>query len=92
MTDHKPKKQDERNSGVNSVAAAVTGAFVGAGVAVAATLALKNEKNQKKVKAVLSDIKEHAEEAIEKLKKKPDYNSGTEKIKEIVEDIKKIGK
>lgn len=73
MTDHNHKKQDERDSGVNQVVAAVTGAIVGAGVAVAATLALKNEKNRDKVKEAFSNAKDFTKKSIEKLKKRTGF-------------------
>ena len=47
---------DKRN-GINPMVAAVAGAVVGAGVAVAGTLILKDKKNQEKVKKVLKDVK-----------------------------------
>lgn len=88
MANTHQKKQEKHKDNVSLIAA---GAVIGAGVAVAATLALKNKKNQEKVKEVLSDVKDHAKESIEKLKKKPNYQEGTKKIKVAVEDIKKIG-
>lgn len=47
------KKQEEGQKGVSPVAAAIAGAVVGAGVAVAGAMVMKDEKTQAKVKEVL---------------------------------------
>ena len=60
-------KQDK---GVNPVVVGVAGAIIGAGVAVAASVALKDEKTRKKVKEVLHSLKDQAEGYIEKVKTK----------------------
>ena len=58
--------QDKKTThhGVNPVMAGVAGAVAGAGLAVAASTALKDEKNRQKVKQVLSNIKDHAQEYV----------------------------
>lgn len=56
------KKQDEVKSGISPIAAAVTGAVIGAGIAVAGAVALKDEKNRDKVNEVLGNIKEQVHE------------------------------
>ncbi len=55
-----PKKQDQRTGGLNPVAAAVTGAIIGAGVAVAGAVALSDKNNRKKVKEVLTNVRDQA--------------------------------
>ena len=57
MTTQKLKKQDEEAGGVNPFVAAVAGAVVGAGVAVAG-VALADEKNRKKINVAVTDAKE----------------------------------
>lgn len=54
------KDQVKRKSGFNPVAAAVTGAIVGAGIAIAGTVALENKNNREKIKQVFSDVKDQA--------------------------------
>jgi uncharacterized membrane-anchored protein YhcB (DUF1043 family) len=54
---------------INPVAAAVTGAVIGAGVAVAGAIALKDEKNQTKVKKALHEAKEQATDYMAEIKK-----------------------
>lgn len=56
MANNKKNQQDQEKGGVNPVVAAVTGAVVGAGVAVA----LKDKKNREKVKEVLTNVKNQA--------------------------------
>lgn len=50
-------KQKKQNGGVSTMAAAVAGAVVGAGMAVAGAIALSNEKNQEKLKGAFNDAK-----------------------------------
>ncbi len=69
MTDSNKRKQDDGNGGINPIAAAITGAVVGAGVAVAGMVALKDEKNREKVKEVLTDVKDQAVGIIEDMQK-----------------------
>jgi hypothetical protein len=57
MTDSKRKKQSRGGRGVSTVAAAVAGVVVGAGVAVAGAIALSNEKNQEKLKGAYTKVK-----------------------------------
>ncbi|HBL00178.1 TPA: hypothetical protein DDZ02_00030 [candidate division WWE3 bacterium] len=57
MTVSKRKKQDKERGGVSTVAAAVAGVVVGAGVAVAGAIALSNENNQKKLKGAFTNVK-----------------------------------
>lgn len=69
MTDSKQKKQNEKKDGFNPVVAAVTGAVVGAGVAIAGAVALRDEKNREKVKDVLTSAKDRAGDYMEDVKK-----------------------
>lgn len=69
MTNTNLKKQEEKQSGLNPVAVAVTGAVVGAGIAIAGVVALKDEKNREKVKEALTNVKDRAENYIEDVQK-----------------------
>ena len=60
-------KKDKKT--ISPVQAAVAGAVVGAGVAVAGAVALKDEKNRKQVKKVLHEIKGQAQEYMSELNK-----------------------
>jgi len=80
MTD--TKKKDI----VNPIAAAVTGAAVGAGVAIAGAIALKDEKNRKKIKGVLSDLKNKGEEIRDEMNK--EAGDKVEEIKDKANDLK----
>ncbi len=66
-----PKKQTEVHGGMSPVVMAVTGAVIGAGIAVAGVgaVALKDEKNRQKVKDVLDTAKDHAVDYIEDVQK-----------------------
>ncbi len=61
-----PKKQTEVHGGMSPVVLAVTGAVIGAGIAVAGVgaVALKDESNRQKVKKVLDAAKDQAVEYI----------------------------
>lgn len=61
MADSKQKGKH----GLNPVAVAVTGAVVGAGIAVAGAVALRDEKNRDKVKKILNSAKDQALDYIE---------------------------
>jgi hypothetical protein len=84
MTNSKQKKQ-----GTNAVFAAVTGVVVGAGVAVAGAIAMKDKKNRDKVKNVLTNVKNQAAGYIEKMEKETEDK--TQKVKKAAtKGIKKI--
>lgn len=76
MTDQNQKKQNEGKGGVNPVVAVVTGAIVGAGVAVAGAVALNDKKNREKVKKVLTNAKDQAVEYVEKMQKEMKEEKG----------------
>lgn len=64
------KKQIVKKSGFSPVAAAVTGAIVGAGVAIAGTIALEDKKNRKEIKQVFTNLKDQAVGYLEKMQNK----------------------
>ncbi|MDD4026602.1 MAG: hypothetical protein PHO75_00250 [Candidatus Shapirobacteria bacterium] len=66
-------KKKEKNR-VNPFIAAITGAVIGAGVAIASVISFKDKKNRDKVKKVFIDVKDKTEtylkQAENKVKKK----------------------
>lgn len=82
MTSHDLQKDEK--GGVNPLAAAVTGAVVGAGVAIAGVMALKDEKNRKKVQDALTNAKVQAKGYIDTVQKETE-----EKKAEIKEKVTK---
>jgi uncharacterized membrane-anchored protein YhcB (DUF1043 family) len=73
---------------VSPLIAAVTGAVVGAGVAVAGAVAMTNKHNQDKVKGVIKDVKTKVDDT------KTDVRDKTKKLGDIakntVKDLKNI--
>jgi len=67
MTDQKIPV--EKKKGINPVAAAVTGAVVGAGLVVAGAAALSDKKNRDKAKQVLGNVKDKATTYMKDMKK-----------------------
>ena len=65
MTNSKQKKK-----GKFSLIAGITGAIVGAGAAIAGTLALKDKKNRDKIKKVLNKVKSEIKKDTGKVKRK----------------------
>lgn len=90
MTDKNKKKQNNKKNTVGSVVAGVAGAVAIAGVAVAATIALKDKKSREKVKKVLVNVKDQAMDYVETLKKEPNVKETTNKVKKIAKDTKKV--
>jgi hypothetical protein len=90
MTAH--KKQDKRKSGIDPVAAAVTGAIVGAGVAVAGAVALKDKKNRENVKQVLNNVKDQAVGYMEKMQNDVKSKKGSveNKLDDGQKEVKKV--
>jgi len=81
-------KQNE-NKSINPIVAAVTGAVVGAGLAIAGTVALKDEKNIEKVKKMMTNVKDQAVE----FKKNVQEQAQDKKIeveKKVEEEKKKV--
>ena len=58
--------KDQKNGGVNPITAAVAGAVVGAGIAVAGVV-LSDEKNRKKIKDFAETVQNQTEEKKKKL-------------------------
>jgi gas vesicle protein len=88
MISNKFKKQENT---MNPLAVAVTGAVVGAGVAIAGAMALKDEKNRKKVKDVLLNAKDQASSYIETMKSESKDKKAevTEKVTKVIDAKKK---
>lgn len=80
----------KKQNGINPVAAAVTGAIVGAGVAVAGIAAM-DEKNQKKVKTAIGSFKDSAVKYVEgmKIEVKDVKSEAKEKVARGAEKVKK---
>lgn len=74
------KKKDDKKT-IGSVVAGVAGAVAIAGVAVAATMALKDGKTREKIKKALSNVKDQAIDYVETLKKESNVKKETNKIK-----------
>jgi hypothetical protein len=79
MTD--TKQTQNKKAGVSPVAAGVAGAIVGAGVAVAATAAMKDEKTREQVKKVLTKVKDQASEYMNDRKTKQMLEEGKKRVK-----------
>lgn len=94
MKDNNLKKQVEEKGGINTVAAAVAGAVVGAGVVIAGAVALKDEENRKKVKDALTNVKDRVAGYAEDLQKAAADENGEagEKIAEVKAEVKKGAK
>lgn len=90
MTAAKRKTKASRKSDFRAAVAAVTGAVVGAGVAVVGTMALKDQKNRDKVRQALKNVKDLVEENMEKAEKK--VVIGKRKVKKITKLVKDTGK
>jgi flagellar basal body-associated protein FliL len=88
MTHQKQQKHKKNSMGV--LAAGVAGAVAIAGVAVAATLALKDENTREKVKKTLNDVTDQAREYVDKIKTEQNPEEVVEKVKKITTQTKKI--
>lgn len=62
------KNQDSTKDGINPIVAAVTGAVVGAGIAIAGAIALKDEDTRDQVKEVFANAKDQAMGYVEDVK------------------------
>ena len=84
----KNSKQTKTKS--NSIFAAIAGAIVGSGVAVATSIFMKDKKNRDKVKKVLSTAKNKTVDYIGKIEKETNKNKNIIKKKTIAKkNIKK---
>lgn len=85
------KKQDDQNK-FNQVAAAVTGAVVGAGVGIAGAVVLGDKKNREKISNVLNNVKDQAVDYVEGIQKqaevkKVEIEKGFKKNKKIAQKV-----
>ncbi len=87
-------KDEHEKSGVSPVTAAVTGAVIGAGAAVAGTMALRSEENRKKIKDTLTSMKDKTMEYLEE--RKGEHTSKAEgalkKVKKEISSVKHAAK
>lgn len=90
MTNQNQKKHNEENGDISPVVAAITGVVIGAGVAIAGAVALKDEKNREKVKEVLTNVKDQAIGYVEDMQKQVEDKKGEvkEKLAEGKEKVK----
>ena len=63
------KKHNEHREGMGSMVAAMTGAAVGAGIAIAGAVALKDEKNMDKIKEIMTNVKDQVSGQVDNIKK-----------------------
>lgn len=68
MANQIQKKQTVEKGGISPLAAAVAGMVVGAGVAVAGAVALRDEKNRKNIKKAMTNVKNQAEDYVKNKK------------------------
>jgi gas vesicle protein len=80
MKDNKNDNKVDQAKGINPVAAAVTGAIIGAGAVVAGAIVMSDKNNQKKVEKVVNDAKE----------KIRGYKAGLEEKSQAVKDDAKV--
>jgi phosphate uptake regulator len=89
---------NQNQGGINPVAAAVAGAVVGAGVAVAGTMILEDKKNREKIKKVFNNAKNQAINYVEDMQKqvkdkknevKENLTEGKEKVNRVTKSVKK---
>ena len=98
MTDTHQQKKHEGKTGFDLAAAAITGAIVGTGVAIAGAIALKDKKTRDKVKLAITGVKNqavrYAKEMQKELKneKSPvnkNLSAVSKRVKKIVRSSKK---
>lgn len=85
------KAPNRKKEGVNQILAAVTGAVVGAGVAIAGAVVFKDKKNREKTKFAFNNMKDQAVSYMKKLQIEKKLATGKTKVKKtkLVKDIKK---
>lgn len=95
------RKRDKGKGGVNPVVAAGVGAVVGAGVAVAGAVALKDKKNRDKVRKALTNVKDQAVDYVEDMQRKAQDEKGKvekklakgkQRVKKVVKAAKKAAR
>lgn len=89
---------NQNQNGISPVAAAVAGAVVGAGVAVAGTMILEDKRNREKIKKVLNNAKNQAINYVEDMQKqvkdkknevKENFIEGKGKVSKVAKSVKK---
>ena len=80
----KNTNEEHQKEGISPVTAAVTGAVIGAGAAVAGTMALKDEKSRKKVKDTIITMKNKTMEYFEERN-----GNGKSKAQDAIGKVKK---
>lgn len=94
---NKNTSSDKTTMKTDPIVAAVAGAVVGAGIAIAGVAALKDKKNVEKVKKTVKDIKEAAINNIEDMQNQSistknavidKIDAGVEKVEEAVTNAK----
>jgi hypothetical protein len=83
MTTIRQKKQNDNKNRIRSIVAGMAGAAAITGAAVAATIALKDEKTRKKLENVLVNAKDKVIDYIDTFKTVPNAKKGTDKIKKM---------
>ncbi len=70
MTNQIQKKEVDKKSGINPVAAAVTGLIVGAGAVVAGAIVLNDKNNREKIAIAVTDVNNNVKKTMDKAEKK----------------------
>ena len=78
----KTKQDEKHDNGMNPGVAAVAGAVVGASIAAAGAVAMKDKKNRDKVKAVFDAVKSQAVEYADDAK-----TTAEEKVSDVKEKL-----
>jgi len=86
------KQQRNKKNAIGVLAAGVAGAVALAGVAVAATAVLQDEKNRKKVKDALLTMKDQAKDYVETFKTDPHTKEAVKTLKKVSTETKKVVK
>jgi hypothetical protein len=85
-------KNQDKEKGINPVAAVATGIIIGAGAALAGAAVLSDKKNQDKAKKVIKDVKNQLSGHMENMQKTVDKkkDEGKEKIAQSKQELKEI--
>lgn len=86
MTNKINKKQNKENE-INPIFAGVTGAVIGAGIAIAGAIMMKDEKNRDKAKKVLKNIENYAQKETGVVEEK--VAKGIKKAKNLADSTEK---
>jgi len=98
MTNQKQNKQSEKKGNVSPVVAAVAGAVVGAGIAVAGVV-LSEEKNRNKIKDVSTKVKNDVVKNIDNIRNRAEIEKqklearifkDKEKVRKVVNSAKNL--